>query len=34
MRRREENISSMEVEDGINQHSDVLECEVFSVWDE
>jgi len=34
MRRRGENISSMEVEDEINQHSDVLECAVFPVWDE
>ena len=34
MRRRGENISSMEVEDEINQHPDVLECAVFPVWDE
>jgi crotonobetaine/carnitine-CoA ligase len=32
MRRRGENISSMEVEDIINQHADVLECAVFPVW--
>ncbi len=31
MRRRGENISSMEVEDEINQHADVLECAVFPV---
>jgi len=31
MRRRGENISSMEVEDEINQHPDVLECAVFPV---
>ena len=34
MRRRGENISSMEVEDQINQHEDVLESAVFGVWDE
>ena len=34
MRRRGENISSMEVEDEINQHPEVLECAVFPVWDE
>jgi len=34
MRRRGENISSMEVEDEINQHPDVLECAVFPVWAE
>ena len=34
MRRRGENISSMEVEDEINQHPDVMECAVFPVWDE
>ena len=34
MRRRGENISSMEVEDEINQHRDVLESAVFPVWDE
>ena len=34
MRRRGENISSMEVEDEINQHPDVTECAVFPVWDE
>lgn len=34
MRRRGENISSMEVEDEINQHPDVLECAVFPVWGE
>ena len=34
MRRRGENISSMEVEDEINQHPDVLECAVFPVLDE
>ena len=32
MRRRGENISSMEVEDIVNQHADVLECAVFPVW--
>ena len=32
MRRRGENISSMEVEDEVNQHADVLECAVFPVW--
>ncbi len=32
MRRRGENISSMEVEDIVNQHPDVLECAVFPVW--
>ncbi len=32
MRRRGENISSMEVEDEVNQHPDVLECAVFPVW--
>ena len=32
LRRRGENISSMEVEDAINQHPDVLECAVFPVW--
>ena len=32
MRRRGENISSMEVEDIVNQHDDVLECAVFPVW--
>ena len=31
MRRRGENISSMEVEDEVNQHPDVLECAVFAV---
>ena len=31
MRRRGENISSMEVEDEVNQHPDVLECAVFPV---
>ena len=34
MRRRGENISSMEVEDIVNQHDDVLECAVFPVWAE
>ena len=34
MRRRGENISSMEVEDEVNQHPDILECAVFPVWDE
>ena len=34
MRRRGENISSMEVEDEVNQHPAVLECAVFPVWDE
>ena len=34
MRRRGENISSMEVEDEINQHPALLECAVFPVWDE
>ena len=34
MRRRGENISSMEVEDEVNQHPDVLECAVFPVWAE
>jgi carnitine-CoA ligase len=34
MRRRGENISSMEVEDEVNQHPGVLECAVFPVWDE
>ena len=34
MRRRGENISSMEVEDEINQHPDVLESAVYPVWDE
>jgi len=34
MRRRGENISSMEVEGDINQHPEVLECAVFPVWDE
>ncbi|MFT5506709.1 MAG: crotonobetaine/carnitine-CoA ligase [Gammaproteobacteria bacterium] len=34
MRRRGENISSMEVQDGINLHPDVTECAVFPVWDE
>ena len=34
MRRRGENISSMEVEDEINQHPEVMECAVFPVWDE
>ncbi len=34
MRRRGENISSMEVEDEINQHPAILECAVFPVWDE
>ena len=34
MRRRGENISSMEVEDEVNQHPDVFECAVFPVWDE
>ena len=32
MRRRGENISSMEVEDIVNQHPDILECAVFPVW--
>lgn len=32
MRRRGENISSMEVEDIVNQYPDVLECAVFPVW--
>ena len=32
MRRRGENISSMEVEDIVNQHAGVLECAVFPVW--
>jgi len=32
MRRRGENISSMEVEDEINSHAQVLECAVFPVW--
>ena len=34
MRRRGENISSIEVEDEVNQHPAVLECAVFPVWDE
>ena len=34
MRRRGENISSMEVEDEIHQHPDVLECAVFPIWSE
>ena len=34
MRRRGENISSMEVEDEVNQHPDVVECAVFPIWDE
>ena len=34
MRRRGENISSMEVEDEVNQHPSVLECAVFPVWAE
>tara|TARA_Y100000588_G_scaffold387186_1_gene484404 strand:+ start:1410 stop:3050 length:1641 start_codon:yes stop_codon:yes gene_type:complete len=34
MRRRGENISSMEVEDVINRHQSVLECAVFPVWAE
>ena len=34
LRRRGENISSMEVEDVVNQHPDVLECAVFPVWAE
>ena len=32
LRRRGENISSMEVEDVINQHPAVMECAVFPVW--
>ena len=32
LRRRGENISSMEVEDVINQHPAVIECAVFPVW--
>ena len=32
LRRRGENISSMEVEDVINQHPDVMECAVIPVW--
>jgi len=32
LRRRGENISSMEVEDIVNQHEQVLECAVFPVW--
>jgi crotonobetaine/carnitine-CoA ligase len=34
MRRRGENISSMEVQDEINLHPDVMESAVFPVWDE
>ncbi len=34
MRRRGENISSMEVQDEINLHPDVFESAVFPVWDE
>jgi len=34
LRRRGENISSMEVEDVINQHRSVMECAVFPVWAE
>ena len=34
LRRRGENISSMEVEDVINQHPAVMECAVFPVWAE
>lgn len=34
IRRRGENISSVEVEDEINRHPDVLESAVFPVWDE
>ena len=34
MRRRGENVSSMEVEGEINQYDSVLECAVFPVWDE
>jgi crotonobetaine/carnitine-CoA ligase len=34
IRRRGENISSMEVEDEINRHPAVLECAVFPVWEE
>ena len=34
LRRRGENISSMEVEDVINQHPAVLECAVIPVWAE
>ncbi len=32
LRRRGENISSMEVEDIVNQHPAVMECAVFPVW--
>ena len=32
IRRRGENVSSMEVEDEINSHPQVLECAVFPVW--
>ena len=34
LRRRGENISSMEVEDVVNQHPAVMECAVFPVWAE
>jgi crotonobetaine/carnitine-CoA ligase len=34
IRRRGENISTMEVEDVINQHPAVLECAVFPIWSE
>ena len=34
LRRRSENISSMEVEDVVNQHPAVMECAVFPVWAE